>query len=130
MTKKRSVSAVESARAEIVKAAKAMSDKCVSGMLMMLELLEDPSPEVQPDLEDRCGLLSEGKKRHEVYALQLPGCRTYRLVISVPERDMTHGPITLHGPLRATTKTCENAATLAARHLGLRKPVWEPANEP
>jgi hypothetical protein len=116
---------VPSAKQEILRATDDMSDRCVSGLLMMLELLQNP--EMQPDMEDRCGLLTEKSRGYEVYALRLPGCARYRLVVSLPEKDPIGGQITMHGPVRATKNTCDDAAAIVRRHLKLVDPAWERA---
>jgi len=92
--------------------------RCVEGVVLLLRELERHDPEPA----ERCGLLDD---RHELYAIPVPGCGAYRLLVSLDTAGNRPWPCTLHGLRPAARNTCDTARTCATRHFGLIAPTWE-----
>lgn len=94
-----------------------LSRACKEGVFLLEEELESNDP----DLSERCGLLAD---RHEVYAIRIPGCRGYRLAVSIDLKSTKPPPVTIHGAIQSQ-EACAVAGRLATAQLGLINPTWE-----
>lgn len=97
------------------------SVECVAGVDFLLEELaaQDPDP------DERCGLLA---LRFELYALRIPGCPRWRLLLSIERpAEPALQPCRIHGLAPALARPCDLLRPRAERHLRLINPVWEPA---
>ena len=124
MTNERIVDVAPSFRIEVGDTIGKLDITCGSGVFMLIEELKNPDPKIQPDVDERCGLLAN---KREIYALDIPGCDGFYLVISLDCADPLTGPVILHGAIAAKDQTCEVGRAIATRHFKLNNPIWEPA---
>jgi hypothetical protein len=117
----RVVEPVSGYRDEVLRDFETPPTACVAGADFLIEELEQNNP----DLDERCGLLND---RYEVYAVRLPDCRSYVLVVSLDTSLVQPWPCTLHGLLPSDIRPCDVGRQRAAIHLNLINPSWEPAN--
>lgn len=102
---------------EILASIRSLPMQCREEVLMIEQELESHDP----DLDERCGLLAD---RFEVYAIRVPGCRRFRLAVSMDFRSGFPPPVTIHGVIPAR-RACEASRHLATRHHTLINPSWE-----
>lgn len=101
---------------EILNSIRPLSDVCKEGVFTLEEEWETNDP----DVDERCGLLAV---RHEIYSVRIPGCRGYRIAVSM-DLGSKPPPITIHGAIRSKG-ACMLAQKIATRHLKLINPSWE-----
>ena len=98
----------------------ALSFDCARGVDFLLEELE----EQDPDTDERCGLLGG---RHELYALRIPDCPRYAMIVSLDTRRPRPWPCTLHGLVPRKARPRDAARLIVSTQFNLVRPSWEPA---
>lgn len=102
---------------ELIDSIRRLSDTCKENVLM----LEEELGFNDPYLSERCGLVAD---RYEVFAITIPSCRGFALVVSSDLKSATPPPVMLHGAITTTGK-CNNAMRLTIRHRKLVNPTRE-----
>ncbi|WP_323796754.1 hypothetical protein [Nisaea sp.] len=118
MSEKRSVEPVPEFRAQVREDFVSPSVDCVAGAYFLLEELE----ERDPDLDERCGLLANC---YEIFALAIPKCSEYALVVSLDISGDRPWPCVVHGLLRRNSSACDAGRRRATTHFKLINPSWE-----
>ena len=117
MHRSREVTVAPRHEEDVLETIRPLSMQCREGVLMVEEELEANDP----DIDERCGLLAD---RFEVYAVRIPGCRGFRLAVSMDLRSGSPPAAALHGAVPAR-RACDAARRLATRHRDLIDPAWE-----
>jgi hypothetical protein len=118
----RKVEPVQEFEKEVLTDFSSPSVRCVEGADLLLQELE----ECDPDLNERCGLLAN---RYEIYAQDIPGCSTLKLIVSLDTHGIQPWPCKVHGLASRAGRPCEIGRSRAVRHLKLINPSWEPADD-
>lgn len=104
---------------ELLEEFASLSARCADGYDTMMDALKQR----EPSINDRQGLIDD---RHEVYAVPLPDCQEWVMIVSIDRKDQA-APRTLHGAIMAYPAVMlgTRAKHRVFRSFGLTKSVWE-----
>lgn len=104
----------------------ALSSDCATGVYFFLEALESEEPEIAEPNDDDCELCGVIDLRYEVFCATIPGCRTYRMFLTI---DRKQDVVFVHSVQKGRKRNCAEAYRISAMQLSLESKPWEPRHD-